>query len=147
VTCRALAHIKQDAAEFPNEALPAATNRPLVGAARHGQEMSPVEPQGSCDVGKSIQRKFGKSGGVGQCIRKLPAEFVLELLERCLVEAHTKGCGQVRERHDRVVGSEHATEIDRTYGHLLPDSTERARLALDAFVSGARPAEEAQDGH
>jgi len=37
-------------------------------------------------------------------------------------------------------------QIDRTYGHLLPDSIERARLALDAFVSGARPAEEVEDG-
>jgi integrase len=37
-------------------------------------------------------------------------------------------------------------QIDRTYGHLLPDSIERARVALDAFVSGARPAKEAQGG-
>jgi integrase len=37
-------------------------------------------------------------------------------------------------------------QIDRTYGHLLPDSIDRARLALDAFVSGARPGEEAEDG-
>lgn len=26
-------------------------------------------------------------------------------------------------------------QIDRTYGHLLPDSIDRARQALDAFVS------------
>jgi hypothetical protein len=25
-------------------------------------------------------------------------------------------------------------QIDRTYGHLLPDSLERARAALDAFA-------------
>jgi integrase len=37
-------------------------------------------------------------------------------------------------------------QIDRTYGHLLPDSIDRARLALDAFVSGARPAEEVEGG-
>jgi integrase len=37
-------------------------------------------------------------------------------------------------------------QIDRTYGHLLPDSLERTRASLDAFVSGARPAEEARDG-
>jgi hypothetical protein len=37
-------------------------------------------------------------------------------------------------------------QIDRTYGHLLPDSIERARSALDAFVSGVCPAEEAEDG-
>jgi integrase len=37
-------------------------------------------------------------------------------------------------------------EIDRTYGHLLPDSIDRARAALDAFVPGACPAEEAQNG-
>jgi hypothetical protein len=30
-------------------------------------------------------------------------------------------------------------QIDRTYGHLLPDSIDRARAALDAFVSGACP--------
>ena len=35
-------------------------------------------------------------------------------------------------------------QIDRTYGHLLPDSLDRARVALDAFVSGACPAEEAE---
>jgi hypothetical protein len=37
-------------------------------------------------------------------------------------------------------------QIDRTYGHLLPDSIDRARVALDTFVSGARPAEEAENG-
>jgi integrase len=37
-------------------------------------------------------------------------------------------------------------QIDRTYGHLLPDSFDRARVALDAFVSGACPVEEASDG-
>jgi hypothetical protein len=26
-------------------------------------------------------------------------------------------------------------QIDRTYGHLLPDTLERARTALDAFLS------------
>lgn len=31
-------------------------------------------------------------------------------------------------------------QIDRTYGHLLPDSIERARLALDAFTAAAEPA-------
>jgi hypothetical protein len=34
-------------------------------------------------------------------------------------------------------------QIDKCYGHLLPDSIERARIALDAFVSGVCPAEEA----
>jgi integrase len=37
-------------------------------------------------------------------------------------------------------------QIDRTYGHLLPDSLERTRAALDSFGSGARPAEKAQNG-
>ena len=37
-------------------------------------------------------------------------------------------------------------QIDRTYGHLLPDSIDRARVALDAFVSGSRPAEEVENG-
>jgi len=98
---------------LPNEAPPwLLQTGSLAGAARHGQEMPPVEPAGSCDVGKSIQRKFGKGGGLGQCIRKLPAKFVLELLERSLAEARAKGGGQLRERHDRVVGSEHATEVE-----------------------------------
>ena len=74
--------------------------------------MSPVEAYGSSDVGKSVQGKLGKGGGVGQCTRKLPAKFVLELLERSLVEAHAKGGGQVREGQGRVVGSEHATEVE-----------------------------------
>ncbi|MBA2615842.1 MAG: hypothetical protein H0U90_08750 [Actinobacteria bacterium] len=29
-------------------------------------------------------------------------------------------------------------QIDRTYGHLLPDSLERARGALDAFLAAER---------
>lgn len=37
-------------------------------------------------------------------------------------------------------------QIDRTYGHLLPDSIDRARVALDSFVSGACPADEAENG-
>ena len=45
----------------------------------------------------------------------------------------------------RFVGTS-VEQIDRTYGHLLPDSIDRARLALDAFVSGARPAVKAEDG-
>jgi hypothetical protein len=35
-------------------------------------------------------------------------------------------------------------QIDRTYGHLLPDSIDRTRAALDTFVSNA--AAEAADG-
>ena len=35
-------------------------------------------------------------------------------------------------------------QIDRTYGHLLPDSIARARAALDVFVSGTRPTEEVE---
>src|SRR4051794_18265548 len=74
--------------------------------------MSPVEPAGTGDVGETVEREVGKSGGLGQRIGELPAEFVLELLERSLVEARAKGGGQLRERHDRVVGSEHATEVE-----------------------------------
>jgi integrase len=36
-------------------------------------------------------------------------------------------------------------QIDRTYGHLLPDTLERARVALDSFLASAR--EEARVGH
>ena len=35
-------------------------------------------------------------------------------------------------------------QIDRTYGHLLPDSIARARAALDVFGSGTRPTEEVE---
>jgi integrase len=35
-------------------------------------------------------------------------------------------------------------QIDRTYGHLLPDSLDRARTALDSFTR--RETEEAQHG-
>lgn len=45
----------------------------------------------------------------------------------------------------RLMGTS-VEQIDRTYGHLLPDSIDRARVALDSFVSGARPAEEADGG-
>ena len=35
-------------------------------------------------------------------------------------------------------------QIDKTYGHLLPDSLDRTRTALDAFITGA--AVEAEGG-
>src|SRR6478735_9673178 len=84
----------------------------LVAAARSGQEMTPVDADGTCDVRETIERELGEGLGVGQCAGELPAELVLELLERSLVEAYTEGAGQVRERHDRVVGSEHPTEVE-----------------------------------
>jgi hypothetical protein len=31
-------------------------------------------------------------------------------------------------------------QIDRTYGHLLPDSLDRTRSALDTYISGRREA-------
>jgi hypothetical protein len=34
-------------------------------------------------------------------------------------------------------------QIDKTYGHLLPDALERTRQALDSFVSEAEIVEEA----
>src|SRR3954451_8534175 len=74
--------------------------------------MSPIEPERTCDVGKSVQREVGKGGGVGQRIPKLPAKFVLELLERSVAEACAQSRGQLGERHNRVVGSEHATEVE-----------------------------------
>ena len=33
-------------------------------------------------------------------------------------------------------------QIDKTYGHLLPDARERTRIALDRFVSRSRDATE-----
>src|SRR4051794_31381996 len=74
--------------------------------------MSPVKAKGSCDVGKPIERERGEGGGVGESIRELPAEFVLELLERSVVEARANGGGELGERHDCVVGSEQATEVE-----------------------------------
>jgi integrase len=35
-------------------------------------------------------------------------------------------------------------QIDRTYGHLLPDSIDRTRASIDAFVERARSSTEAQ---
>jgi integrase len=37
-------------------------------------------------------------------------------------------------------------QIDRTYGHLLPDSIERARHALDAFAGRTAPIAGATSG-
>jgi len=37
----------------------------------------------------------------------------------------------------RIMGTS-AEQLDRTYGHLLPDSLETVRVAFDAFVSGER---------
>jgi integrase len=31
-------------------------------------------------------------------------------------------------------------QIDRTYGHLLPDSLDRTRTALNTFAAGQKPA-------
>jgi integrase len=42
----------------------------------------------------------------------------------------------------RMMGTSIA-QIEGTYGHLLPDPIERARVALDAFASEVRPAREA----
>ena len=36
-------------------------------------------------------------------------------------------------------------QIDRTYGHLLPDSLDRARERLDVFIAAADAAAEARD--
>jgi integrase len=45
----------------------------------------------------------------------------------------------------RLMGTSPAM-IDRTYGHMLPDALDRARSALDAFVSGqSRATENAGD--
>jgi len=33
-------------------------------------------------------------------------------------------------------------QIDRTYGHLLPDSLDRARSALDTFITNSAEAAE-----
>ena len=33
-------------------------------------------------------------------------------------------------------------QIDRTYGHLLPDALERTRVALDLFLSPTRDVRE-----
>ena len=35
-------------------------------------------------------------------------------------------------------------QIDRTYGHLLPDSIDRTRSALDAYINVAAEAAEAR---
>jgi integrase len=40
----------------------------------------------------------------------------------------------------RLMGTS-VEQIDRTYGHLLPDSLDRARTALDRFVGEANVAE------
>ena len=39
----------------------------------------------------------------------------------------------------RLMGTS-VEQIDRTYGHLLPDSVDRARSALDAFSEATRGA-------
>lgn len=54
-------------------------------------------------------------------------------------------CGCFAVRAGAVLGTS-VEQIDRTYGHLLPDSIDRARVALDVFVSGSCPAEEAENG-
>jgi hypothetical protein len=37
-------------------------------------------------------------------------------------------------------------QIDKTYGHLLPDSIDRARVALDVFNSNAADAAQGEGG-
>ena len=37
-------------------------------------------------------------------------------------------------------------QIDRTYGHLLPDSLDRARIALDSLAATGEKAVSSSDG-
>src|SRR3712207_2758598 len=74
--------------------------------------MSPVEAEGRCDVGEPIERKLGERGGVGDGIGKLPADFVLELLEQSIGEPRTNAGGELREGSDCVVGFEKATKVE-----------------------------------
>lgn len=39
---------------------------------------------------------------------------------------------------DRFMGTS-VEQIDRTYGHLLPDSIDRTRSAIDNYVAGSAP--------
>ena len=43
----------------------------------------------------------------------------------------------------RIMGTS-VDQIDKTYGHLLPDSLDRTRTALDAFITGPAPRRRAE---
>ena len=45
----------------------------------------------------------------------------------------------------RLMGTS-VEQIDRTYGHLLPDSLDRARVALDSLVATGEKAVTSSDG-
>ena len=45
----------------------------------------------------------------------------------------------------RLMGTS-LSQIDKTYGHLLPDTLDRARAALDIYLAAEKPQEGAQDG-
>ena len=49
------------------------------------------------------------------------------------------GCGRVGSTLAHILEAQgHSVAvIDRTYGHLLPDARDRAKIALDAFVATA----------
>lgn len=74
--------------------------------------MSPVEVERRCHVREPIERETGEDGRVGDSIAKLPAEFVLELLESSRGEPQTNGGGEVGEGYDCVVGAEKATKVE-----------------------------------
>jgi len=44
----------------------------------------------------------------------------------------------------RLMGTS-LSQIDKTYGHLLPDSIDRARMALDTFLAAGEAQEGAQE--
>ena len=44
----------------------------------------------------------------------------------------------------RLMGTS-VDQLDRTYGHMLPDSLDRARTALNRFVADAQTSKEAEE--
>ena len=71
---------------------------------------------------------IGDSSGSGHRDRSIPPPLVI----------------QGQSKLSRLMGTS-VEQIDRTYGHLLPDSLDRARTALDSFGASDKR-EEVADG-
>lgn len=44
-------------------------------------------------------------------------------------------CGRPADARDRGDDGDELEQLSKTYAHLLPDSADRARVALDAFLA------------
>jgi integrase len=88
---------------------------------------------GRCDLGRNVQADQGndREGGIVRgCAAGLEHRSPYALRHTFAAWSIAAGIGLFELA--RFMGTS-VEQIDRTYGHLLPDSIDRARNALEAF--------------